>query len=307
MKSNSVVFNSFLSLLMGNLSKDKIYNDRNFDIWLCSKGRSFSGINYPNYTLSSYYTEDNITYLFNLGSLKTETVYSEDGLPSSGCYQMAENGFLNIPASAYIFSKIQYPIGCRINKDYNYEGYDYSVADINNVPYVPGVLQLNKSNNYDITKISAYNLNIMKIWPEIDEYFASEYNFSSGYNEDEYATYNVKQDQLIEDQTNVIAENTKFDIQPTNVIGGALMITWTNGPRVTLYNNNGELTTVSATTALKSDGREVHKPFPVAYKNMPSVTGSCIPVCYMELPKTYNLKDVAMNIQWSEQGLFSLK
>ena len=97
MKSNSVVFNSFLSLLMGNLSKEEIYNDRNFDIWLCSKGRSFSGNNYPNYTLSSYYTEDNITYLFNLGSLKTETVYSEDGLPSSGCYQMAENGFLNIP------------------------------------------------------------------------------------------------------------------------------------------------------------------------------------------------------------------
>jgi hypothetical protein len=49
-----------------------------------------------------------------------------------------------------------------------------------------------------------------------------------------------------------------------------------------------------------------HK-LPLVYDNYPAKFNECIPVCYMELPKTYNLNSVKMNIQWSENGLFSLK
>ena len=51
----------------------------------------------------------------------------------------------------------------------------------------------------------------------------------------------------------------------------------------------------------------IYRRNPLMYKSFPEQSGSCIPVCYMDLPQTYNLNKVLLNIEWSENGLFSLK
>ena len=84
------------------------------------------------------------------------------------------------------------------------------------------------------------------------------------------------------------------------MVGGALFITWYDGKRLTLYNNNGNLVTDEIDPITKQRN-------PLMYKSFPEQSGSCIPVCYMDLPQTYNLNKVLLNIEWSENGLFSLK
>ena len=302
--SNNIVFNSFINLLLTKkvsgteTVKNRIYDSKNFDIWLCSKGKSFFKNNDINTKLNDYFVttadKNDITFLYNLGTLKTEIVNSEDGLPAEHTYQE----LLNIPASAYVFSSPNYSKECQINKDYNYEGFAYHVADTNKDYTLSNGSTMYPRNNYDITKLGTYDTNFKTDWEPINNYFESEYNFSSGYDPREYSTYNVKNDLVIEDQINVASNSVSFDIQPTNVVGGALMITWYDGKRETLYSNGGQLTT------LTGDGKS--KRYDLKFKNIPQTTAACIPVCYMELPKTYNLKDSRVNIQWSENGLFSL-
>lgn len=301
----NTVFNSFVNLLLtANVDlpetrKKLIYDSKKFDIWLCTKGKSFFAKNDINSKLSDYFVSNkdkkDITFLYNIGTLKTETVNSEDGLPAEHSYQE----LLEIPASAYIFSSPNYPKECQINKDYNYEGFAYRVADTKKAYYnLENGTTMYPRNNYDITKLGAYNNNFKDSWKNINEYFDSEYNFSSGYDPREYSTYNVKKDMVVEDQVNITSNSVSFNIQPTNVVGGALLITWYDGKRETLYSNGGTLTT------LTGDGK--NKKYDLIYENIPETTANCIPVCYMELPKTYNLKDTRVNIQWSENGLFSL-
>lgn len=303
--SNNLVFNSFMNLLLtkevgsNETRKSVIYDSNKFDIWLCSKGKSFFANNDLNTKLGDYFvngTDDkhDITFLYNLGMLKLTNVNSEDELPSEKTYQE----LLDIPASAYIFAASQYPKNCSIFKDYNYENFNYNVAD-GSVLYPLDKNTLYPRNEYDITKLSNYDSSFKANWENINEYFDAEYNFSTGYNPGEYATYNIIDKPLIEDQINVYSDNVSFNIQPSNTIGGALMITWYDGDRETLYSNGGHLTTASGNSVK-------NEKYDLIYKNIPTTTANCIPVCYMELPKNYNLKDMTLNIQWSENGLFSL-
>lgn len=301
--SNNIVFNSFLNLLVNKdpkYTKEYIYDINKFDVWFCARGKSFSANNILNNKLDKLFKEEeSLEYLYNLGTLNVENVNSEDGLPSEHFYQ--DEDFLNIPASAYIFSKPQYPVNCKVNKDYNYTAFDYNINDMSD-NYKNKISEqyknnpvLTPENNYDLYNLSGYSAS----WNHISEYFNSEYNFSSGYNSNEYSTYNINQDYLIEDQINVSTKNVSFEILPTNIIGGALLITWYDQQRTNYYYDGKNITSAAM------DKNGILNQY--AYKNIPTITGNCIPVCYMELPKTYNLKDAVMNIQWSENGLFSLK
>lgn len=325
--NNNVIFNSFMDLLLNtetinkakskNLTvKDYIYDNKKIDIWFCSKGIGFKNNNLKAKLSDDEFASHEMTYIGNIGSLRLEDVFSEDGLPNEQSYQE----LLNIPASAYIFSNYQYPTSCRIRKDYNYQGFNYYVADTSNKIKNENITTTDLVSNYarpfynyDITETTTFinSSDNKKDWKEISSYFAQEYNFSSGYNVDEYATYNIESEQLLEDQINLVTDNSKFVIPPNNVVGGALLFTWYSGSRTPYYNLSGKLTTTSSYsyTIINSQGEEevIEKSLPVVYPNMPLVSGDCIPVCYMELPKTYNLKDAVMNIQWSENGLFSLK
>jgi hypothetical protein len=314
--SKPYVFNSFKYLLFktGSGKNADLYNSIYFDAWLCPKGRNFSGIKKIDANLRTYFPNPNgndsskmISYVANLGLLQRENVFSEDGLPSEDCYQ-SEN-FLNIPASAYIFSKRQYPQGCIVDRDYNYRSYDYYVNDtsldtVHNY-YDP---IMNPTNDYNIEKVrsnleakNGFHKDVESTWTSgLKPYFESEYGFTSGYNPTEYAAYNVKELPLVENQMNVKSPVRQFDIPPVNMVGGTLFITWYNGERETLYNNNGNLVTEEIDPVTK-------KKNPLAFRNFPANSASCIPVCYMDLPQTYNLNKVLLNIEWSENGLFSLK
>lgn len=326
---SNVLFNSFLNVLLDNdpkytqlaenttakydTKKDYVYDTRKFDIWLCPKGCSFK--NEMNDTLGDIFSS-NITYLNNLGNITLENVNSEDGLPSSGCYQMTE--ILNVPASAYIFSKNNYPQDCKVNMDYDYESMNYFVDDCcakNN--YVPHVPRLSPENSYDVNKVSnELSTKDLEYFTDNSAHFVTEYGFSSGYNSDEYSIYNIPKNLLIEDQVNLKTTDGNFDLPAINVNGGALLITWTDLGKQKVYSYHSELlTSGSIYNRMKqaNSGLTVGefeneiRYIPVAYENFPINSAACIPVSYTELPKNYNLKNTKLNIQWSEDGVFSLK
>ena len=350
MANNSTTFNSFLNLLLARrsrtdsnkkLTKTEIYDNCKFDLWFCAKGRSFSGTEFQSLDLQldtlfpSNKAEDegiippkdnslyppNIMYLRNLGNLDIQTVFSEDGLPSEETYQH----LLDIPASAYIFSKNQYPIESKVNQDYNYKAIDFYVADTSELPNAQYDVQTVLNNDVDIMPFpyrrwpnvkktlspynkyslaSAFDMGYIKnekekkYWERNNKYFLTDYGFSSGYEQAEYYKYNVPEETVIDDQTNFYSDTLSFDLPSVNTIGGALLVTWYDGERRNIYYNNGDFTTA----ATKDSG----KPNQLVYENMPVSTGESIPCFYMELPKNYNLKAVNLNIEWSENGIVSL-
>lgn len=298
-----ILFNSFKELLF-KYDKTELYNSMNFDLWFCSKN-SFTlgkGNNKPTDTLETYYYKDpidvkTIAYLYNMGSVDVNNVFSEDGLPAEKSYQE----LLNVPASAYIFSKNNYPIGCKIADDYNYSGYNYLVNDISTNDYskieLYGDDTLSIKNGYNVSAIPE----VSKAWSGVSAYFKNEYDYKSIYDNTEYSIYNIKRDELVEDQMNVGSEITEFNVSSTNVVGGALMVTWYNGQRMNLYRGIDNVLTTAAIDTLRNTENVL------VYENIPTESGACIPVCYVELPKTFDLKNVKMNIRWSENGIFSLK
>ena len=315
-KSNNLVFNSYLNLLLDDrYTKKDIYDFNKFDIWFCSRGRNFNNgaDNALNVRLDKLFEDPldnkgqdpNILYLSNLGGFSVDNVFSEDGLPSEKTYQEE----LNIPVSAYIFSKMMYPTKCKVNRDYNYVPFEYVVDDgslSDDILSKYSSASLSPENNYgfqnmaDFSSTSAFWNKNSAAWSEISGYFGSDYNFSSGYLTSEYSIYNVNRDLFVEDQINIVSPNSNFDILPASMVGGALFITWDDGERIKLYKNGDRLTTATIEDVAKYN-------WPLVYDNYPAKFNECIPVCYMELPKTYNLNSVKMNIQWSENGLFSLK
>ena len=292
-------------------NKEYIYDTKKFDIWFCSKGLQFD--NNMNDTLGSLFS-NNITYLNNLGNITLENISSEDGLPSSGCYQMSE--FLDIPASAYIFSKYNYPNKCKINADYNYESLSYYVNDC--FTTIPEGEQnvLSPFNNYDIKSLEQLPDSEKQYIDSNEQYFMSDYGFNEKYDPTEYVIYNIPKKLLIEDQTNATVTNGNFNIPMINVIGGALLVTWSDESKQKIYNYNSQLMTKDQVVEKLSESNpeitqsdielELNK-LPVAYESFPVNSANCIPVSYTELPRIYNLKNTKLNIQWSEDGIFSLK
>lgn len=322
METKNKVFNSFIyNVLMKNLDnieQTDIYEPTNFDIWFCSKNKSFDNritltlkdliTMFPNSNKNKgdNFNINNISaiYLDNLGQTDIETVSDEDGLPSVSSYQ----SMLNIPASAYMFSKNNAPVDLSIRQDSNYNSFDYYVKDtINNIPI--GAAALKRENDFNIEKLTDTTVDLDYWNNYCKEYFDSEYNFSAGYSDTEYNIFNVKKDLLVENMVNLHAIDSDIDILPTDYVGGALLITWYNGPRKELYNYQGKLYYKESLDNLFGE-KNIDKStifMDPQYSLFPENYSDSIPVCYIELPKTYNLKDTKINIQWSENGIFSFK
>ena len=320
MANKNKIFNSFVyNVLLNGKSKDEIYQPTNFDLWFCYKNQNFD--NKKELRLSDFsgmFCDSNknkgnnfninkisAIYLSNLGQFSIENVSKEDGLPATMSYQE----MLDIPASAYLFSKYDAPRRTPLKRDTCYKDFEYYVDDTFHEKESNYVLD--RTNNFDITQIT--NDEMVNYWKEYcKDYFENDYNFSSGFSATDYNVYNVERDYVVEDMTNLRSENKDFDIVQTNsntYIGGALLITWYNGNRVPLYNYEGKLyykDTLKDVLDKQNSTKNVEFMTPV-YKLFPSDYNMAIPFCYIDLPKTYNLRDNKVNVQWSENGIVSLK
>lgn len=333
MAKNSFVFNSYTyNVLLGN--KPSLYHPGNFDLWFCPR-TNMSNDNDSlldiNFTFGDFLalqkskvtkkketvdttnkgskfdiTKIPAVYLGNLGSIVRENVSKEDGLPSSGVYQDAD--WLNIPASAYIFSKYNYPPKCKVNKDDNYDAgdYNYWVNDtFNTRPAGQTAVELNRFNDFT-------QPNIM---PSAEcSYFEREYHFTSGYDANEYNIYSIDVNHLVESQFNFKPADNSFTINPTDFVGGGLIITWYDGNseegyegRTKLYEHDGKIYYPGVKYEPGSSEYNEYEEFAEPKFNLfPIDYWAAYPCCYVDLPKDYNLKDTCINVKWSENGVFSL-
>lgn len=320
MANNNKIFNSFVyNVLLNGKSKEQIYHPTNFDLWFCYKGQNIDNkkelklgdlkniFDDSSKNKGSNFNINKISavYLSNLGQFSIENVSKEDGLPPTVSYQE----MLDIPASAYLFSDHNTPNKTPLKSDTYYTSFDYYVDDsINSIPQ--GATVLNRTNNYNIETLNA---EIKNYWDSYcKEYFESNYNFSSGFFSGDYNVFDVNRNYVIEDMTNIRSADKDFDIVQTNsntYVGGALLISWYNSTRKPLYNYEGKLYYKETLKQLLNDQKSTKsvdfmdptfKLFPINYSN-------AIPFCYIELPKTYNLKDNKLNVQWSENGIVTLK
>lgn len=320
MANKNKIFNSFVyNVLLSGKTKDEIYQPTNFDLWFCYKNQSFDNkkeLRLSDFSGMFHDSNDNkgdnfninkisAIYLSNLGQFSIENVSKEDGLPATMSYQE----MLDIPASAYLFSKYDAPRRTPLKRDTCYKDFDYYVDDTFHEKESNYVLD--RTNNFDITQIP--NNEMVNYWKEYcKDYFENDYNFSSGFSATDYNVYNVERDYVVEDMTNLRSENKDFDIVQTNsntYIGGALLITWYNGNRVPLYSYEGKLyykDTLKDVLEKQNSTKNVEFMTP-AYKLFPSDYNMAIPFCYIDLPKSYNLKDNKVNVQWSENGIVSVK
>jgi hypothetical protein len=318
MANKNKIFNSFVyNVLLHGYSKDEIYQPTNFDLWFCYKNQNFENNkdlrlrNITNIFCDSNNNKgDNFNmnkisavYLSNLGQFSIENVSKEDDLPATASYQE----MLDIPASAYLFSKYDAPVKTPLKRDTCYTNFDYYVDDTFNSKESNNVL--NRTNGFDITKLADKKL--VDEWKDYcKDYFESDYNFCSGFSASDYNVFDVKQDFVIEDKINMKTTDKDFDIVQTNsnsYVGGALLITWYNGTRVPLYNYEGKLYYENTLQEkLKTIGKDIKFMTPT-YKLFPRDYSNAIPFCYIDLPKTYNLRDNKVNVQWSENGIVSLK
>lgn len=318
MANKNKIFSSFVyNVLLSGKTKDEIYQPTNFDLWFCYKNQSFddkknltlgdlSGIfSNSNENKGANFNINKISaiYLSNLGQFSIENVSKEDGLPATMSYQE----MLDIPASAYLFSKYDAPVKTPLKKDTCYMNFKYYVNDTFHIDEAENVLD--RTNDFDINRIG--NDDIVTDWNDYcRKYFETDYNFSSGFSATDYNVYDVKRDYVIEGMTNIRSSDKGFDIVQTNsntYVGGALLITWYNNKREPLYNYEGKLY-YEDVLEKKLEGTDINVKFMnPAYKLFPVNYNKAIPFCYIELPKTYNLKDNKINVQWSENGIVTLK
>ena len=318
MANKNKIFSSFVyNVLLSGKTKDEIYQPTNFDLWFCYKNQSFddkknltlgdlSGIfSNSNENKGANFNINKISaiYLSNLGQFSIENVSKEDGLPATMSYQE----MLDIPASAYLFSKYDAPVKTPLKKDTCYMNFKYYVNDTFHTDETENVLD--RTNDFDINRIG--NDDIVTDWNDYcRKYFETDYNFSSGFSATDYNVYDVKRDYVVEGMTNIRSSDKGFDIVQTNsntYVGGALLITWYNNKREPLYNYEGKLY-YEDVLEKKLEGTDINVKFMnPAYKLFPVNYNKAIPFCYIELPKTYNLKDNKINVQWSENGIVTLK
>ena len=318
MANKNKIFSSFVyNVLLSGKTKDEIYQPTNFDLWFCYKNQSFdnkkdltlgdlSGIfsnSDKNKGANFNINKISAIYLSNLGQFSIENVSKEDGLPATMSYQE----MLDIPASAYLFSKYDAPVKTPLKKDTCYMNFKYYVNDTFHTDEAEKVLD--RTNDFDINRIG--DDDIVTDWNDYcRKYFETDYNFSSGFSATDYNVYDVKRDYVVEGMTNIRSSDKGFDIVQTNsntYVGGALLITWYNNKREPLYNYEGKLY-YEDVLEKKLEGTDINVKFMnPAYKLFPVNYNKAIPFCYIELPKTYNLKDNKINVQWSENGIVTLK
>lgn len=278
-------------------SSDALYNPAYYDVWLCPKGITFSGVNGINESLYSLSTgknpvlsEDYMTHLGMLGNLHLETI-DDDSMPSERTYQE----LFDLPVSAYMFSKSECT-STVFKQDPCYPNYDYSVYD--------------KKLHYDAHGDDYFkNSGTTTNWKNRQIYFQTEYNFSSGFKPEEYIRYSGPKDYLYENNTVLMSDTVSMNTDVHNSQGGALLVTWYSGARVAnisadYVNTISKCDTLEHTktwsacsgTYMLTSARPVN----AFTKETPA-----IPCIYYEMPLTYKLKNAVVNIQWSENGLYT--
>lgn len=290
----SYMLNSYITLAR-NLSpkKDLLYDPTYYDVWLCPRNISLSGINGTNetlYTLRNTFYKDAMTHLGMLGNLHMET-YDTDGMPSEKTYQE----IYNIPVSAYMFSKTECT-SPTFMQDSCYPDFSYSVYDKR--------LHYAASGDYYL-----YGSGSLKNWQNRQSYFKTEYNFSNDYDKGEYLRFDGPKDYLCEENTALVSDAVSLNTDVHNAQGGALLLTWYSGRRVAnvsadYVNTISKCDTIEHTRAWSacSGTYMLTSARPV---DAFTYGTAAIPCIYYELPLNYKLKNAVVNIQWSENGLYT--
>ena len=273
--NQSCVFNAYLYDLMNKGHASDYYSPEYFDVWFYNKGASeFKSRNNIDDRLGSYSNlVENIKYLGNLHATEITTTDS-DGLPSEDSYSK----LLNIPVSAFIFSEKDNPSSSDIRHDINYNGFDYTVNQILSTGK-PAETFINMSD--DKSK-----------WKYMKSYFQQEYAFSDEFVENEYLRYEIPLDYVVGEETHVKPIHDTVIYNTHGNMGGGLLITRYDGAR------NKDVMT--------QEQINKQNDWP-AISGMPVNPENAIPCVYFDLPKTYNPINSELKIQWSENGLFTLK
>lgn len=273
MSGRGTVYNVYINHLLKNGKEDVSNNFTNvkFDAWF------LTDYNNQNPSMSAIdLTFDEATanarccvYLGTLNNADIETVSTVDGLESELSYE--SSGFLSTPVSSYLFSTVDRPTtGTMIERDIYYKTFNYSVYSA-------------KACNYDLSKYP-------RLRERPDEDFIrhfSGYNFSSGYDASEYQIYGIEEEPLCEDQTNLKVDDSSFTGKFDGFSGNGILVTWYNGERATEDEANNKLNNYIF--------------------NEPKNPEDSIPCAYFQLPKAYNPLNKRLKVQWSDDGLFSVK
>jgi hypothetical protein len=278
---SSLVFNSYLKQL--NSCTGDFYNPNYFDVWLYTKTESFKGKNTPDLIVADpVFEKDYMVYLGNLGNMAVQSV-DNAGMYSVSSYQ----SLFNIPVSAYLFSKQDCPQASYLKNDIEYSSYDYSVT----------ARRMTKPS--DGCYIPTATPGIGADWAERSAYFVSEYNFSDSYTGNEYNVFDGPKERLVEKNIAMNTDNVSLSGNIHNNIAGSLLITRYVGQRI--YDISAD--------RLRSDPSvwQTCSAEYIATSATPLNPGESIPCMYMELPMTYKLSNAVVNIQWSENGLFTFR
>lgn len=273
MNNRGLVFNSYIKHLLNN---DKAFVDSNiintkFDAWFLydfkQDNPAMSSIN-----LTFNDATANARYCKYLGPINNaeiETVSTVDGLEAEFSYEFSS--FFNTPVSSYLFSNYDKPkTGTMIDRDIYYDSFDYSVYSA-------------KAYDYDLSK---YPNLTERPDEDFDKHF-SAYNFESGYSPSEYRIYGIKEEPLCEDQSNLKADDCVFSGKVEGFRGNGILVTWYSGDRASKDEADNKLNDYIF--------------------NEPKNPETSIPFAYYKLPKDYVSITRKVKVEWSDDGLISVK
>ena len=271
MMEKGFVFNSYIKHLLQNnkdLLKDHLGSLR-FDVWFLYNYNANRPILSANQTtFSDAVNNTQYEYLGVLHKTNIETISDVDGLESEVTYE----GLFDTPVSAYLFSTPDKPHeGTMIERDIYYKSYNYSTY-------------LAKQYDYSIEKYpNAVPVSEKQFYTDQMNHFNTTYDFSSGYNASDYRVYSINEEPVCESQSNIKTDDMTFTGTIPGFYGNGILITWYDGNRAEKYNNENMI------------------------ENQPINPENSIPCAYYKLPMTYNPHLNKIKIQWSDDGLFSVK
>ena len=290
MSNRGSVFNVYIKHLLDNNKSNGAndFNNTKFDAWFLydykQDNPAMSSINltFNEVTANATCCE----YLGPINNAIIETISTVDGLESEFSYE--SSAFFDTPVSSYLFSNYDKPqTGTMIDRDIYYSAYDYSVYSAKAYNYdlleYPDLIpqEHGHSGPHSQSDITPYNNYI-----DFIKHF-SAYNFESGYSPNEYRIYGIKEEPLCEDQTNLKADNSSFTGKIDGFIGNGILVTWYNGNRASKDEADNKLNDYIF--------------------NEPKNPENSIPCAYYKLPKKYTPLKRKVKVEWSDDGLISVK
>ena len=268
--SKGFVCNAYINHLLRN-DKDKLNNHLeplHFDAWFVYN----CDVREPvakniNSKFSDFMENQRFEYLGVLHKAQTETISDIDGLEAETSYE----GLFNTPVSSYLFSNFDKPTtGTLIERDIYYSAFNYNVYDA-------------KKANYNIAQMEGVISDADRaVYDSEMKHFTENYNFSSGYNANEYRIYSIPEEPVCEGQTNLKTDDIVLSSTKPGFIGNGIMITWYDGNRAEKHNSMNMI------------------------EYQPINSGDAIPCAFYALPKTYAPHNDKIKVEWSDDGMFSV-